>query len=992
MQNYLYRIRLKIRLQFLRHLWLNIKRDRAKALFGIGGITVSIILLTAIGMVNNTMSYNYMGLITSTTGSADVMISRTMKTDLTFDPFFDENIIDDELQDIDGVEELFPRIMMLVKVSSDKTDSNGTLQIYGINFIEEANNGHMGNLNLVNQNGTETGGIYTGEPGMGECVILWTVAELLNVSLGDLIHLDYQQYSLDVEVVAVCKQDLKFTDFENALIIINLQQAQLFLQREGEINLIMGTFENPQSIYDVSDIDLTKRKIRVIGTRIQQRLDPNIYSVSMPKLQELSTQQFMLIGMTIIFWFITGISMLITAILINSILSTSTEERIREFGILRVVGGKKTFPVKIVVFEGVLIGVVGAILGIIIGIIFTPPIVDYLFIVMNFPIQNMEYVIQPQTIILAFSIGSIVSLVVSLLPAFKTAKIDIIKSITPFHKKEQGWEIKKEGSMNVRSFLIGSSLATIGMLVFILLPMVFITGDFMLIAGLFIGLIAAILLGLVFASVGIIPFIQSLLIGAITPLIKKYANIIKISLKRNRRRNTSTIVMFAISFSFIFFITSVTEMESKNMSLNLRFQYGSDLVLINQGLESDVDAVTLDMIQELKSIQGIDQTALILYNMFDITAVMSVIFDFGDSGPSFDEESINEAFLNIFEFYSAQAETKIQVKAADIANFDEREVGFIGIEEDYYSLMDKDLMIWSSPESGFNYSFSQIFDYNNTCIIANSLASVLGISEIGEFIRLTFINPQIKDDQGNIIDPGNVTLFRVVGISGGMPGFTNFKSTEATAAGGGIMVSLDNYMRLMNVEDPGDPNMIVDKVFIKLLDDSEENIETTKEEIQNLSSDKDYFLDDAISKINFMQDMFERQSSLMEIVLWFAIVIAIFGLISTMYAIISERKFEIGILRSLGMKAKDVRNLFLIESFIIMLSSGTMGTLIGTYCAYLMETNLGLMTEMPIVFAIPIEVLIRVFTLSITFGVLGMYLVLIKLSKQSVMDIFRQTF
>jgi len=29
--------------------WLNIKRDRAKALFAIGGIAVSIILLTAIG-------------------------------------------------------------------------------------------------------------------------------------------------------------------------------------------------------------------------------------------------------------------------------------------------------------------------------------------------------------------------------------------------------------------------------------------------------------------------------------------------------------------------------------------------------------------------------------------------------------------------------------------------------------------------------------------------------------------------------------------------------------------------------------------------------------------------------------------------------------------------------------------------------------------------------------------------------------------------------
>jgi ABC-type antimicrobial peptide transport system permease subunit len=105
-----------------------------------------------------------------------------------------------------------------------------------------------------------------------------------------------------------------------------------------------------------------------------------------------------------------------------------------------------------------------------------------------------------------------------------------------------------------------------------------------------------------------------------------------------------------------------------------------------------------------------------------------------------------------------------------------------------------------------------------------------------------------------------------------------------------------------------------------------------------------------------------------------------------------ERKFEIGILRSMGMKTRNVRNLFLVESLIIMLSSGTMGTLIGTFCAYLMETNLGLLTEMPIVFSIPLDVLFRVFSLSIFFGILGMYLILIKLSRQSVMDIFRQTF
>ncbi len=985
-QNILYKLRLKLRIQFLQQSWLNIKKDRAKVLFGLSGITISIILLTAIGMINDSMSYNYMGIITSTTGSSDILISKAVNTDLTFDPFFDETLIDNELTNIEGVDELFPRIMMLVKVSSDNTDANGSLQVYGINFLKEVSNGQMGDLNLVDQNGTETGSSYIGKPNMGECVILWKVAELLNVSIGDTIHMNYQQYTLDVEVVAICNQDLKFTELENALVIINLEQAQSFLQREGEINLIMGTVENPQSIYVVSDIDFTKRKVREIGTRIQQRLDPNEYTVAMPKLGEISAQQFMLIGMTIIFWFITIISMLITGILINSILSTSTEERIREYGILRVVGGKKNFPVKMVIFEGVMIGVVGSIIGIILGLIGTPPVVDTLFTLTDFPLQNMDFVIQPQTVILAFCMGSIVSLVISLFPALKTAKIDIIKSITPFHKKEEGWEVKKEGSMNVRIFLIGSALATIGMLVFILLPSVFVSGDMMLIAGLFIGLIAAILIGMVFASVGITPIIQSLLIGAFTPFIKKYAHIIKISLKRNRRRNTSTIVMFAISFSFIFFITSVTEMESQNLSTNLKFQYGSDLVLINQGIDPETNAITLDTIQEFNSIDGIDEIAISLYNMFDITSVLSILFDFSESGGGFDEDSINDAFINILEFYTEQAEEKYQVKAADLADFDSLEVGFIGIEKNYYKLMDNDLMIWSSPGSGFNYSFSQIFRENNTCIIAKSLATVFGIDDVGEYIRLTLYNPQTPND------PGNITLFRVVGISGGMPGFYNFRTTEATAEGGGIMVSLDNYMRLMNVKDQWNANMVVDKAFIKLKDDSEVIIEDTKEEIRDITTGKDYFLDDAITKVKMMESMFERQSSLMEVVLWFAIVIAIFGLVSTMYAVMLERKFEIGILRSMGMKTRNVRNLFLVESLIIMLSSGTMGTLIGTFCAYLMETNLGLMTEMPIVFSIPVDVLIRVFSLSIFFGILGMYLILIKLSRQSVMDIFRQTF
>jgi len=986
-REWMYKLKNRISFQFIKHSWLDMKRDRAKTIFGAGGICISIILLTAIGMINDTMGYNYMQSVTNTVGSSDIIITRSLQTDLTFEPYFDEDIIETNLANIEGVEQFFPRIMMLVKTSSDTTSKNGSLQMYGFDFIAEYENGNMGDLVIVDEDGEPTGEKYSGEPDDGECVILAKVAELLNLTRGDTIHLQYQQHLRDVTVIEICEQDTKFTQLENALILVNIPFAQDFLNRLGQLNMISGVIENRRYVYDASNTDATQERLRVIGSRIQARLDINKYTVTMPKLEELETAEFMLMMTTIIFWFIIILSMLITGILINSILSTSIEERVREFGITRVVGGKKSYPMKIVLFEGLLFGMIGSIIGILLGLWFTPPVAQQIFAMFGdfFDPEEIQFFIKPETAILTFSIGSLVSLFVAFIPALRTAKLDIIKSITPFQTKEDAWEVTKEGSMNVRSFLIGISIATIGMIIFVLFPRILTTGNFMLIAALFIGLLAAILLGLVFASVGIIPLIQRVFLGIISPGIKKYANIIKISLKRYRRRNTSTVVMFAISFSFIFFITSVTEMESENMALNLEFQYGADLTIINQGSSEGGDAVTLEMLEELKIMQQIDEVAYAIHNTFDIQAALSVAFDITEGGIGFDEDDTTQQIMNLINYYDQQWSEKYITKVWD--NLREIDVGLIGVDTDFINLVDRDMIIWSSPQSNFNSSFSEMLARNNTCIIAKSIANLFGINDVGEDIWLNLINPQVEGNIGN-----RSNIFKVVGITGGIPGFYNFRSGEYAAYGGGVMVSADTYAELMDVEHAGQPEMILDKVFINLKDNDEETIENLKDEISTLYSDKNFIIDDAVSKITFFNEMNERQSALMELVLMFTVMICIFGLISSMYAIMLERKFEIGILRSMGMKARNVRNMFLFESMVILLSAGIMGTVIGSYTAYLLQTNLGLLTEMPVIFAIPIDTLLRVFIISVSVGILGMYLILMKLSRQTIMEVFRQTF
>ncbi|MFX1343707.1 MAG: ABC transporter permease [Promethearchaeota archaeon] len=985
-RTFLYRLQKRINLQFFKHSWLDLKRDKVKAIFGVSGIAISLFLLTIIGMLNDTVNYNYLLYVTSTTGKTDIMITKTIKTDLSFNPFYDEDIIENDFNNIKEVDEFFPRIMMLINSSSDHINTSGYLQLYGIDFKKEATSGNIGDLIITDSNGEETSKIYNDEPNMGECVILWNVAEILNITRGDSVYLEYQGEQLNLTVVEICIQDLKFMQFENALILVNLQQAQSFLNKDNQINFIVGTIKNPKRIYDASNIDRTTRRLRKIAARIQDALDINEYTITLPKLEELQGGEFLLMTVTIIFWFITLLSMLITAILINSILSTSVEERVREFGIVRVVGGKKWYTLKMVLFEGLMLGFIGSVIGMILGVSLIIPIAKSFFKLYNFQFtfSDVDWVIKPQTIYMTFGIGTLVSLGVAILPALKTAKIDLIKSITPFRTEEEGWEIKKEGSVNIKSFLVGIAIATIGMIVFILIPNIFVTGDFMLTSSLFVGLLAAILIGLVFASIGIIPLIQKIFLGIVSPFIKKYKNIIGISLKRYRRRNTSTVLMFAISFSFIFFITSITEMESENMALNLKFQYGSDLVLLNQELYDEQSALILEMVDEIRTLPGVDKVAMSLHNTFDLQATLATVFKISEGQVGFSRGGSEEVLMDLFEFYTAQEKMKIRTTAGDLTDFDVVNAGFIGIDENFIDLINRNLIIWKSDGSSTGYSFNKLFTNNDTCIIAKSIASVVGIRDVGEKIRITFYDP--SDDIGI---PYNLT---VVGISGGIPGFFNFRSNEATAEGGGVMVSLDNYMRLMQIDNPGASNMVVDKVFINLIEKTEENIEETKEDIRLMYQDKDIIIDDAISKINFIEDMTERQSFLMELILSFTIMISIFGLVSNMYAIMLERKFEIGILRSMGMKTRNVRNMFLVESLILLLSSGVMGTIIGTYTAYLLETNMGLMTEMPIIFTVPIDVLLRVFITSISIGFLGTYIILIKLSRQTIMEIFRQTF
>ena len=83
--------------------------------------------------------------------------------------------------------------------------------------------------------------------------------------------------------------------------------------------------------------------------------------------------------------------------------------------------------------------------------------------------------------------------------------------------------------------------------------------------------------------------------------------------------------------------------------------------------------------------------------------------------------------------------------------------------------------------------------------------------------------------------------------------------------------------------------------------------------------------------------------------------------------------------------------MFIIEALIIMLASGTVGVMVGWFTGYLLSSNLNLFTDIPYNPEVPWVNLAVVYSASIAFLLVGMYLMLRKSRKQKIVDIYRET-
>ena len=951
-----------------RYAFKDLFRKKTRNILGILGVFVSLFLLTTVSFLTDSISNSYVDFLTADSGNQDIVLNarhyigepENYTVDFKYTPIIEK---------LENNENISAEIEYYIPRSNFWVATQGSLSNPEENFgwfplsvldIKAEELIHFGQFTDLEED-------FDISQGLPEkhCLISQEFAERYELESGDQFNLwfGFLNNSVNLTVASSFDQLYKFPLGEEKDIVLDLEWwgnlANNYDNTENPLNdwderanKLIFILQDSEKIYDVRDITGSEDFIVKIGAKILKVLGIDPWELNYPKLNLLFISEFLTLTMNIVFMMVGFISTLISAILINGILSTSVEEKIREFGINRVLGARKKYNVQLILIQASIICTIGTTLGIIGSLIFTSkfliPFLNLKLVQNNVP-SIVSFIIQPTTILLSYAIGIGVSLIVSILPALKVSRISLVESINPYRHTEEIFKLQKEGAPNVKLIFLGIVLALNGGFLYFIIPKVIISLKFSILVNILIGTLLFFLIGVSLMAIGLMPLLIRLLIRVFEPFSRKLMNIVKVTVYRHQRRNLSTIVMFVLAFSFIIFVSSMMQIQFEQVGGLIQYEEGSDIVV--RPRYYDISAPSAILQKDLLTVEGIERTSTLLASTSDLENIYS------------------------------EEQKDFNVELGDYINYNSAGVYLFGVDENYKDTVWDPKYIELS-EGNKDNAFTEVFNNSEiNIIISASLASELKI-HLEDSARMTFT-------RGTEQEP---YIVNIVGVAKAMPGL-KFRFREAGIglggmSNGGVLMSNVNYLKCMNI--PGDEDAFIDQIFVKVRENYNHTL--VAEQIEDKFGGE-YNLRVRVTNedINEAERTFLTVKYIFLLILISSVFIALFGLISSSYSSILERSREIGVIRVLGLHPNEVEKMFILENLILMLASASSGGAIGFMTGVGLSGNLTMFTQTPRMIAIPWDIIAIIYAVSIIFLVIGMKWLMRNIRTRNIMKIFRDT-
>ena len=723
-----------------------------------------------------------------------------------------------------------------------------------------------------------------------------------------------------------------FPDYKNFVKLIKSQEY-------GNV-LLINFPKNRLNYYTGDDYDaLLDTGVKYMNKIVQRMGNLQNYKVNMPLIRTMERYKFgttlLNLILNLILLGIFGLSL----ILIHSLLLITTETNSFEFGVLRLVGNSKKNVILLIIFQCICFSIPAFIVALFFSFFILRIINGIIRSELN---TDLDITLTLDSFIMALFLNFLAPIIAAIFPIRNILKKNIASSINTMLNKTQGIKVevislqKKE----LTSLIIFGLITFIyGASIYYFLPLSLISLNFGMIGGIFLWILFGILLGFVLLSRNIENILQKILTYAFLFFTRSYTKLLILkNLAAHRIKNKKTSLMFSLSVG-IFIMTSVgfdlILQSTKNIIIQ---QNGSEVVVYND----DDYFLTEDIypcLMELYDRKLIDSFSLYTLYLGDICLESSIyITNYGKTVQS------KNNFLGITSDYFG-ATTKNDLK---ISEQDNKYKEFTPSEQLYLSEFKGKTGISGILKYEFNADLqSQIF--------------IQFLNKNQEMIFLS--KPAFILDSAGGLSMNNQPSMLI--------------TREAILS---IPLYLDMLQKCRNyfaesydeVSIVGYEDLPVWGINIKPKElATERDIDIISSIIRNFGPGGDsWFFANMKNRLDIASNIVHI---LFYIISTIVLIFCLFNLTASMTVNIYEQKKEIAILRSLGTKRRHVIFIYIAESFILILSSSIIGSIIGGIISYTMALQWTIFTNVNVTFNLPTGSIILIILFSIFGGILSTY-------------------
>ncbi len=913
----------------LRYVFRTFGRRRLRTTAGALGIFLTIALLVAIQTGLDSVSTSYTDLVALQAGKADLLI--TARGGHLFNPEpFDPAVVRSKLAQNPEMRGLAPRWVGIVQIQSDLGSPDALL--IGVDPKSE----HEFDL----------WGLRPEPKLRGKaCAISQALAKRLNARPGSRLSVLSPVYGNEtaLELETIVNRQLILPQEVREFIVVNDATVRAILGETDRVHLLAGSFQEPASYYDSRDLHASVLRLKRAGESIAAALGMD-FDVRLPKAAAITVFQNIASPLRAIFGVFAVLALSVTGLLIYSIVSVAVEERIREYAILRTVGARRADIFRLVLSESVFLCCIGVLPGVLAGTVVAKIIVTLVELAMHAQAGSVTLAFSWSNLLLALAAGTVLSIGSALIPALQATRWHIVDALDPLRRGQIRVETRAEGGTNRPLLFTGIALSALSVVVFFVLPTAFLSGNNSLIGTVVLCLLLTILLGFTLVAAGALPLLEGVVMRLLAVVLGPAAELARRNLERHRRRNTTTALMFILSVSLVIFLASLAVLFSR-MSLTLVEHFnGADL-----RLQSD-DAGALGLQTELAAVQGVERVS-------EVRGLRSRT----ERGTAYDvvlSDLVGMKHLWLVPF-GVDAELPRVLYTNHIRYAEGGPEGLLRVAN-------------YQPAPGPAGSTNE----NPPVILSLAAARFLDV-RAGDLVQLMFhLGPDRRTER-----------FQVVAICETLAGFDNFRSRVANAIGSGMLMPMSSFRNLTS-NAPEEARMV--RYFLKVGGDEAAQKAAATEIRDRFDLRFRFGVQSAAERKREAQVLYWTTQVFFGLLLAVAVLISVFALIASMATAVIERRWEMGMLRALGLRRSQLFRMFLGEALGLTLSAGVAGGGIGFALAWLFVLEAGSLAEIPVVFTMPYVTFLATFVISVVAGAVAAHLPTRRLLQKPVAEILRQ--